>query len=140
MARARASSTVDFQMADNDTTLTALCQRVVEFVAARDWEQFHTPKNLSIAIAVEAAELMEHFQWLTHEQAAAALQDEAKKATVADELADVLIYALSLANVLGVDVSTVVLNKLERNKRRFPVKEWRGRARGVGDAGSHTAG
>jgi len=110
-----------------------LRQRVAEFVAARDWEQFHVPRNLSIAIAVEAAELMEHFQWLTHEQAAAAMQDEARRAAVADELADVLIYGLSLANALDVDVSTVVLSKLERNERRFTIEAWRGRARGVGE-------
>ena len=127
-------------MADHDITLADLRQRVAEFVAARDWEQFHVPKNLSMSIAVEAAELMEHFQWLTHEQAAAAMQDEAKRADVTDELADVLIYALGLANTLDVDVSTAILSKLERNERRFPAGEWRGRARGVRDAGSRTAG
>lgn len=63
-----------------------------------------------------------------------------KQAAVADELADVLIYGLSLANALGIDVSTTVLSKLERNEQRFPTEEWRGRARGVGDAGSRTAG
>ncbi len=110
-------------MADHDTTLADLRQRVAEFVAARDWEQFHVPKNLSVAIAVEAAELMEHFQWLTHGQAAAAMQDEAKRADVADELADVLIYGLSLANALDVDVSAIVLDKLERNEQRFPVEK-----------------
>ena len=118
-------------MTDKTTTLAELRQRVAQFMAARNWEQFHTPKNLSGAIAIEAAELMEHFQWLTGEQAAAAVQDEAELAAVADELADVLIYALTLANVLGVDVSAVVLSKLERNELRFPVEEWRGRARGV---------
>ncbi len=127
-------------MTDNDTTVANLRQRVAEFVAARDWEQFHTPRNLSVAIAVEAAELMEHFQWLTNEQAAVAMRDEMKQAAVADELADVLIYGLSLANALGIDVSTTVLSKLERNEQRFPTEEWRGRARGVGDAGSRTAG
>jgi NTP pyrophosphatase (non-canonical NTP hydrolase) len=118
-------------MTDDNTTLADLRQCVAEFVAARDWEQFHTPKNLSIAIAIEAAELMEHFQWLTVEQAMVAVRDEAKRATVADELADVLIYGISLANALDVDVSKVVLAKLERNEQRFPVGRWRGRARGV---------
>ena len=127
-------------MNDDDTTLADLRQRVAEFVAARDWERFHVPKNLSVSIAVEAAELMEHFQWLTHEQAAMAMQDEVKRSAVADELADVLIYGLSLANVLGVDVSTAVLGKLERNEQRFPAEEWRGCARGVGNAGSRTEG
>ena len=127
-------------MADQNTTLSDLRQRVAEFVAARDWEQFHVPKNLSVAIAVEAAELMEHFQWLTPEQAAVALQDEARLAAVADELADVLIYVLSLANALDVDVSATVLKKLERNEERYPAAEWRGRARGVQDADGRTAG
>jgi NTP pyrophosphatase (non-canonical NTP hydrolase) len=104
---------------DHDTTLADLRQRVADFVAARDWQQFHTPRNLSIAIAVEAAELMEHFQWLTQEQASAAMEDEEKRAAVVDELADVLIYGLSLANALGVDVSTAVLDKLTRNERRL---------------------
>ena len=127
-------------MADHDITIADLRQRVAEFVAARDWEQFHTPKNLSMSVAIEAAELMEHFQWLTQEQAAAAVQDEAKRAAVADELADVLIYALDLANTLDVDVSTAILNKLERNEHRFPIGEWRGHVQGVGHAGSRTAG
>jgi NTP pyrophosphatase (non-canonical NTP hydrolase) len=74
---------------------------------------------------------MEHFQWLSIEQATSAVQDDEKRAAVADELADVLIYGLSLANALDVDVSKMVLVKLQRNERRFPVEEWRGRARGV---------
>jgi NTP pyrophosphatase (non-canonical NTP hydrolase) len=115
-------------------TLAQLRRRVAEFVAARDWESYHTPKNLSMAIAVEAAELMEHFQWLTHEQAGAALEDEARRAAVADELADVVIYCLSLANALDVDVSVAVLDKLARNDQRFPAAVWRGRARGVDGA------
>ena len=113
---------------DDHTTLTNLRQRVAEFIAARDWEQFHTPKNLSASIAIEAAEILEHFQWLTEQQAAAAMQDEEKLAAVVDEMADVVIYVLSLANALGVDVSQAVLGKLERNEERFPADEWRGKA------------
>jgi NTP pyrophosphatase (non-canonical NTP hydrolase) len=114
-------------MMDDYTTLADLGRRVAEFVAARHWEQFHTPKNLSSSIAIEAAELLEHFQWLTDEQAEAAMQDGEKLAAVADEMADVVIYALSLANTLDVDVSEAVLRKLERNEQRFPAEEWRGR-------------
>jgi dCTP diphosphatase len=113
---------------DDHTTLADLRRRVAEFIAARDWEQFHTPRNLSASIAIEAAELLEHFQWLIDEQAEAAMQDAKKRAAVADELADVVIYALSLANTLNVDVSETVLGKLERNEERFPATEWRGRA------------
>jgi dCTP diphosphatase len=113
---------------DDHTTLSDLRQRVAEFIAARDWEQFHTLKNLNASIAIEAAELLEHFQWMTDEQAAAALQDEEKLAAVADEMADVVIYVLSLANALNVDVSKAVLGKLARNEERFPADEWRGQA------------
>lgn len=115
-------------MTDDTMTLAQLRQRVAQFVADRDWEQFHTPKNLSGAIAIETAELMEHFQWLTGEQAIAAMQNEEKRAAVAEEMADVLIYALSLANALGLDVSDAILEKLARNEERFPAEEWRGKA------------
>ena len=119
---------VHYVQMDDHTTLADLRRRIAEFIAARDWEQFHTPKNLSASIAIEAAELLEHFQWLTDEQAASAMQDEEKLAAVADEMADVVIYAISLANALGVDVSQAVMGKLERNETRFPADEWRGRA------------
>jgi dCTP diphosphatase len=113
---------------DDHITLADLRRRVAEFIAARDWEQFHTPRNLSASIAIEAAELLEHFQWLTDQQAEAAMQDEEKLSAVVDEMADVVIYALSLVNALDVDVSEAVLDKLERNEERFPAEEWRGRA------------
>ena len=127
-------------MPDDETTIADLRQRVADFVTARDWEQFHVPRNLSVAIAVEAAELMEHFQWLNAEQAVALVQDDAGLAAVTDELADVLIYAFSLANALNLDVSAVMLGKLGRNEQRFPADEWRGRARGVDGARGRTAG
>jgi len=114
---------------DEEATLADLRRRVAAFVAARDWEQFHTPKNLSVAVAIEAAELMEAFQWLSDEEAAAVTEEEETYAVVVDELADVLIYALSLANALGIDVSAAVAEKLKRNEHRFPVEDWRGRAR-----------
>jgi NTP pyrophosphatase (non-canonical NTP hydrolase) len=113
---------------DDHTTLADLRRRVAEFNTARDWEQFHTPKDVSAAIAIEAAELMEHFLWLTDEQAQSAMNDEGKRAAVLDEIADVLLYVLVLANALDVDVSEAVLGKLERNEERFPAAEWRGRA------------
>ncbi len=115
-------------MSDETVTLADLRRRVSQFVAARDWEQYHGPKNLSMSIAIEAAELMEHFQWLSSDQAAQALQEDGAVAAVADELADVLLYSLSLANVLQIDLSAAILGKLERNESRFPVQSWRGRA------------
>ena len=113
-------------MSDNQTTLQDLKEKMAAFVRERDWEQFHTPKNLSMSIAIEAGELMEHFQWLTVEQSKnlspAALQD------IGEELADIVIYALSLANTLGLDMADTVLAKMEKNIRKYPSEQVRGKA------------
>lgn len=112
---------------DDQTTLGELRAEVHDFVAARDWDQYHVPKNLAISIAIEAAEIMEHFQWLSVEESTALLQDTTKRAEVADELADVLIYCLSFANHAGIDISQAIRAKLDRNETRFPVAEVKGR-------------
>jgi NTP pyrophosphatase (non-canonical NTP hydrolase) len=114
---------------DNDTTVGVLRQAVADFVNKRDWQPFHTPKNLSMSIAIEAAELMERFQWLTAREAQAAAEDSDERAAVADELADILIYCLSLCNALDLDLSAAVLNKLQANEGRYPANEFRGRFR-----------
>ena len=116
-------------MPDDDTTVADLCARVRAFVDERDWQPFHTPKNLSMSIAIEAAELMERFQWLTPGEAQAAVEDPAERAAISDELADVLIYCLSLSNALHLDVSSAVLGKLRTNKDRYPADKFRGRFR-----------
>ena len=115
--------------ADTHTTVGVLRQAVADFVNDREWQPFHTPKNLSMSIAIEAAELMERFQWLTTEETQRAVQDPAERAAIADELADVLIYGLSLSNALDLDVSSAVLGKLQTNEHRYPVDEFRGRFR-----------
>jgi len=99
------------------------------FVAARDWQPFHTPKNLSMSVAIEAAELMECFQWLTDEQSQASVNDPGLHAGAVDELADVLIYCLSLGNALEIDLTAAVLDKLRANETRYPVDRFRGRFR-----------
>jgi NTP pyrophosphatase (non-canonical NTP hydrolase) len=114
---------------DAHTTVGALRQAVADFVDARDWRPFHSPKNLSMSIAIEAAELMERFQWLSPEEAQEAMQDPGERAAVADELADILIYCLSLSNALDLDVSSAVLGKLETNEHRYPADAFRGRFR-----------
>jgi dCTP diphosphatase len=114
-------------MPDDQTTIADLRTWVKAFVAERDWAQFHSPKNLSMAIAVEAAELMEHFQWLTIEESESLVEEETTRGQVVDELADVLIYCLSLANVLGVDLSEAIVRKLAHNARKYPADEYRGR-------------
>ncbi len=105
---------------DQETTLIELKHAVGAFVKARNWQGFHGAKNLSMSLAIEAAELMEHFQWLTGEEAARYMEDAAFKAQAAEELADVLIYALSFANQHGIDLSDAVRDKLAKNEDRFP--------------------
>jgi dCTP diphosphatase len=114
---------------DAQTSVGALRQAVASFVDAREWQPFHGPKNLAMSIAIEAAELMEHFQWLTTEEARLAVQGSEERAAVTDELADILIYCLSLSNALNVDISSAVLDKLQTNELRYPADEFRGRFR-----------
>lgn len=114
---------------DAHTTVGTLRQAVAAFVDARHWQPFHGAKNLSMSIAIEAAELMECFQWLTTEEAQAAVEDPSERAAVTDELADILIYCLSLSNALDLDVSSAVLGKLQTNEHRYPADEFRGRFR-----------
>lgn len=107
-------------------SIDRLREQVRKFADARDWEQFHTPKNLAMALAVEAAELMEHFQWLTPQQSAR-LPSRHKRA-VAQEIADVLIYLVRLSDVLGVDALAAAFDKLSMNARKYPVAVARGSA------------
>ena len=113
---------------DQLTTVGELRSAVREFVDAREWQKFHTAKHLAMSIAIEAAEIMEHFQWTDAAESMERMAaDEAERAEVADELADVLIYCLSLANSLGIDASAAVGKKLVRNESRFPVPVVQGR-------------
>ncbi|MBX7074693.1 MAG: nucleotide pyrophosphohydrolase [Pirellulales bacterium] len=114
-------------MKDQKTTVAHLRDMVRVFVDERDWRQFHTPKNLSMALAIEAAELMEHFQWLTPKESQALAADQAKLSEVADELSDVLCYGLALANELGLDISDSLARKMEKNRAKYPADEFRGR-------------
>jgi NTP pyrophosphatase (non-canonical NTP hydrolase) len=95
-----------------------LAERLRDFAARRDWEAFHTPKNLVMALSGEAGELIEHFQWLTPEESDAIMKHKA--AEVEDELADVFIYLVRLADVLGVDLIAAAHAKIDRNELRFP--------------------
>jgi dCTP diphosphatase len=107
--------------------ISSLQAQLRGFAAERDWEQFHTPKNLAMALAGEVGELLEIFQWLTPEQAASVMEGN-RASDVEDELADVLIYLARLADVLGVDLAAVAMAKLQRNESRYPSDVSRGRA------------
>ena len=106
--------------------LQALRDRLAQFVAERDWDQFHTPKNLAMALIVEAAELVEHFQWLTPEQS----RDlpAAQRAEVELEIADVLLFLLRLCDKLQIDPVEAAHRKLELNAAKYPIDKSRGRA------------
>ena len=113
---------------DESNSMGALCQSVAEFVRARDWEQFHSPKNVAAALSVEAAELLEHFQWLGNDDSRKLLEDPVKKDAVAEELADVVIYAMAFANTAKMDLADIVKRKLEKNAKNYPVDKARGNA------------
>jgi NTP pyrophosphatase (non-canonical NTP hydrolase) len=90
-----------------------------QFAAERDWEQFHVPKNLAMSVAIEAAEIMEHFQWLTPDEIAAL--PEPQRSAVAHEIADVLLYLVRLADVLDIDLVEAALDKMAINAHKYPV-------------------
>lgn len=98
-----------------------------EFAREREWGQFHSPKNLAAALSVEAAELLEHFQWLTEAQSRDLPDD--KREQVAEELADVLLYLLQLADKLGIDPVDAARQKMEVNAKKYPVEQAKGRIR-----------
>ena len=106
---------------DADTTMSHLRDEVRKFAEERNWDQYHTPKNLGMSIAIEAAEIMEHFQWYSNEKSVELVKEEITRNLVADELADVMIYCLLLANQANIDISRALRSKLGRNKRRYPI-------------------
>ncbi len=116
-------------MTDETTTVGELRQAVGKFVNERDWSQFHSPKNLSMAIAIEAAELMEHFQWLTTDESRLVRGSPEDLRQVREELADVLCFALSFANAMNIDISTAVRDKMAKNALKYPADRFRGRFR-----------
>ncbi|MCF3168344.1 nucleotide pyrophosphohydrolase [Streptomyces sp. CB04723] len=107
----------------NDIDVAELQRRLAAFAAARDWGQYHNPKNLAAALSVEASELLEIFQWLTPEQSAAVMEDPETAHRVADEVADVFAYLLQFCQVLGIDPTAALAAKVERNEKRFPLPE-----------------
>ena len=112
---------------DATTTVAELRQLIADFVAERDWSQFHSPKNVSMALAIEAAELMEHFQWLTTEASRRIADDRERLAAVGEELADVVGYSFALANELGIDLSSAIRAKMIKNAEKYPADQYRGR-------------
>ena len=115
----------------NPSDLLLLRDKLRAFAEARDWDQFHSPKNLSMALMVEVAELMEHFQWLTEAQTVS-LSAETRP-DVAEELADILLYLVRLSDKLGVDLLEAALHKLEKNAVKYPAELVRGSSKKYSD-------
>jgi len=113
-------------MTDTTTTVADVREVVRNFVDERDWQQFHSPKNLSMSLAIEAAELMEHFQWITTE-ASRSIDSTERRTEISDELADVICYALAIANELDIDITSALRDKMVKNAQKYPAEEYRGR-------------
>ena len=116
-------------LTDATATIGELKARVLAFAREREWEQFHAPKNLSMALAAEAGELMEHFLWDTPEASRGkATEDAARRAKIEEELSDVVIYALEFANMTGIDVAAAIERKMAQNAAKYPVAKAKGRS------------
>jgi NTP pyrophosphatase (non-canonical NTP hydrolase) len=113
---------------DSNTTLAVLKSRVLAFSKERDWEQFHSPKNLSMALAAETAELMEHFLWVESADSKDRAADPKRRRDIEDELSDVVIYALEFSNVTGIDLASAIERKMAANAAKYPVEKAKGRA------------
>jgi len=109
-----------------EDSLSTISAKLRAFRDARDWQRFHTPRNLALSIAVECGELLEHFQWVDDEELSAHLAG--REDDVAEEIADVAIYVIQLADALGLSLSEVIAAKIERNERRYPAELSRGSA------------
>jgi len=114
-------------MADNTTTLAELKDAVRRFATERVWEPFHSPKNLVMGLAIETAELMEHFLWVDCEASRHVARDEAKREGIADEVADVACHLFNLCNALELDLSDAFRKKIVKNAAKYPVETYRGR-------------
>ena len=116
-------------MPDAATTVAELRAGMARFVREREWEKFHSPKNLAMALVAESTELMEHFLWVDNEESRAVAADPARREEVADELADVAGCVFALCNALGLDLSDIVARKMAKNVLKYPVEKCRGRYR-----------
>lgn len=108
---------------DNTTSIDELKELVNDFISERDWHKYHNPKNIAVSVVLEASELLEHFQW---SPPASEKIDEDKKKQISEELSDVLAYLLSLANVLNIDVSSSMAEKMKKNRQKYPSEVFHG--------------
>ena len=108
-------------MSDKATTIAELKQVMQRFVEEREWQRFHNPKSLSMSLAIEVGELMEHFQWITNDESVAVRDDRDRVTEIAHEVADCLSYLLSIANALNIDLADAMRRKMVLNREKYPV-------------------
>ena len=113
-------------MSDKETSIWQLKARVKKFVDDRDWQKYHKPKNLAMSIAIEASELMELFQWVDENEIDAITKNHEKLTSLEEELADIMVYCLSLANVINIDISRAIIKKIDKNERKYPAEQFKG--------------
>lgn len=113
-------------ISDRETTILQLRARVQKFVDDRDWQKYHKPKNLAMSIAIEASELMELFQWVEENETDTITGKREKLSRMEEELADIMVYCLSLANVVNIDISRAIMNKIDKNERKYPPEQFKG--------------
>ena len=113
-------------MSDKATIIEELKTLIESFVDERDWKQFHSPKNLSMSISIEASELMELFQWLSLDEAKEVMKEGELREHAIDEIADVMIYALAFCQRNNIDVSYAIKQKMEKNMKKYPVEKFKG--------------
>ena len=114
-------------MSDAESTVKELSDLVAAFEAERDWEKFHSPKNLAMGIAIETGELMEHFQWISEDESRKVVHDDREMTLVREEIADIFCYLLGLARSLDIDLSDAFRDKMKRNACKYPADQYRGR-------------
>lgn len=114
---------------DDRTPINELKKSVKKFIVERGWEKYHKPKDIAEAICIEAAELLELFQWRTHEEISELLKNSEYIGKISEEIADISIYILSLTNILGIDLSKNIIEKIRKNEGKYPIEKYYGRAR-----------
>ena len=113
-------------MDDRSTTITELKKIVEDFVNERDWSQFHNPKNLSMALAIEASELMDIFKWNTNKECESMMLEKNTRKDATDELADIIIYALAFSNRNNINISSAIEKKMIKNRKKYPTEKFKG--------------
>jgi len=111
-------------ISDRETSIEQLKAQVQKFVAEREWQKYHKPKNLAMSIAIEASELMELFQWADENESDTITQE--KLLRLEDELADIMVYCLSMANTVDIDISQAITSKMAKNEHKYPVEQFKG--------------